>query len=739
MIVEQMKYKLSVETGGFLDATRKIKNETEDMKTKVKRNTGEVTKGFGELNLGIQKFSAEGKNAFAGVMSGAAKFLGVAVTLEGARRAFVSTTDSLIALGAQAAWFGTTAKHMDAFSKSAEAVGSSGAAITGVMDKMNQYQIWSKVQIGAAPANHAALLQLQSQTSLDILGSKNTEEMTMRAMEAIKQLKSEDEAKYYYANALGGSDPALFKAIRSGEYMSEFNKRKESSLITPEMEAQAKQLKKLFVDLDGSASNLKNSLYLAFGPDVINGLKLLSAWVDENGEGIVGFFKEFKDVATELVDALGGMSGTLAILIAYKMGGLPAAAAMAYGIAAEKSDKNDQPTNLESRLTGSGMSSPEAAKNAPGLFMHPLMRGSERVPIRPEQDALYMKTYSAEERKLMDETARYSREDQLKNIKDYENHWYTVSWLNVDKVAKENKEADEAERRRKSLYGTGSGKAEKAKATGAAGTDAIGGRLGSEKPAKSNPTGKAKKSSGGRRPPSAYLGIDIYPGELPQGVEKPSGVVRGEEEYGHFMDEYTDKSGKVINPVKTDVGFSSMDRILDAVTQGESAWKSDARNGESSATGLFQLTDATARGVGLSIDGGNDERLDPEKARAKVAVHWARLLKKYNGNVFDARMAYGMGEHGFDQFIAGKRDIGDEAYNGAVDMTNYYAGMNRAGSMTEQRINQMGGTQQPVNQVYINKVEVTSQPETATALAEDLKAQSERAGTNISFNTPGRR
>ena len=711
MIIEQMKYKLSVETGGFLDATRKIKNETEDMKTKVKRNTGEVTKGFGELNLGIQKFSAEGKNAFAGVMSGAAKFLGVAVTLEGARRAFVSTTDSLITLGTQAAWFGTTAKHLDAFNKTAVSVGSSGEAITSVMSRMNDLKVWQDTGRGPAPGFYNSLQFLEGQTTAKVTAAQSAEEKTLALFEGIRQLKDESQAQQMFTEITGLNDPALFMSVRSGEFIKTFEDRKQKSAVSPEMLDQAKEVKALMVDLNQATEKFTNTMYMKFAPSVIYGLKLLSGWVDENGEGVVEFFKEFKDVATELVDALGGMSGTLAILIAYKMGGLPAAAAMAYGIAAEKSDKNDQPTNLESRLTGSGMSSPEAAKNAPGMFMHPLMRGSERVSIRPEQDALYMKMYSAEERKLMDETAKYSREDQLKNIKDYENHWYTVSWLNVDKAVKENKEAEEAERRRQLLDGKES----------------------------SAPSGNDRKVAGARKPPSASLGVDIHPGALPAGVSKPSGIVRGKEKYGYIMDEYTDKNGNIINPVKTDVGLASIDRIIDAVSQGESGWKHDAKNNRSSATGIFQLTDATARGIGLSIDGGTDERLDPEKARAKVAIHWARLLKKYNGNVFDARMAYGMGEHGFDQFIAGKRDMGDEAYNGAVDMTNYYAGMNRAGSMTEQRINQMGGAQQPINQIYINNVDVSSQPVTATALADDLLAQAERSGVNEVFNTPGRR
>ncbi|MDH0357210.1 hypothetical protein, partial [Morganella sp. GD04133] len=183
-------------------------------------------------------------------------------------------------------------------------------------------QIWSKVGIGAAPENLAALSLLQARSNVNITEAKNAEEMTLRAMEAIRQLDKEDDAKYFYMNALGGSDPALFQAIRSGEYQKAFEEYKGKSLYTPEMESQAKQVKKLMSDLNAEANNFMNTMYVNFAPDVISGLKSLNTWISENRDGIVGFFKEWTGVMGDLVDSFGGIEEVLKALVAYKIGGV---------------------------------------------------------------------------------------------------------------------------------------------------------------------------------------------------------------------------------------------------------------------------------------------------------------------------------------------------------------------------------------------------------------------------------
>lgn len=705
MIVEQMKYKLSVETGGFLDATRKIKNETEDMKTKVKRNTGEVDKGFKGLTLGLQKFSAEGKTAFSGVMSGAAKFLGVAVTLEGARRAFVSTTDSLITLGTQAAWFGTTAKHLDAFNKTAESVGSSGASITSVMSRMNDLKVWQDTGRGSAPGFYNSLQFLESETTAKITEAKTAEEKTLALFEGIRQLKSESQAQQLFTEITGLNDPAMFQSVRSGEFMKTFEDRKQKSIVSPEMLTQAKEVKALMVDLNQATEKFTNTMYMKFAPSVVSGLKSLSAWVDENGEGVVGFFKEWSGVMGDLIDSFGGIEEVLKALVAYKIGGVYGLAAylgMRAGDATTPEDQKNRP-EISKRWTIRSLNS---HYYSPSIgFEHPLTDEGGKIPITQAEYDQYMSDYTAEERADMDKRGNYSQAEQLKSIDTSLQRLSNIPEAIGEEFAKSHTQKGGAlsDFSRGGNFNIVLDKPTKsvssAMPSGSPGTDAIGGRLGSGRKLKSGET------------------------------------------YKYETGEYYDANGKIVNPVMTDAGEISMDRLLDAVAFRESRGNPSAKNPNSSATGAWQMITGTARDNSLTVDHANgiDDRLDPEKARAGAEILMRKLLKQYNGNVADALFAYAGGGGGVNRVLRGDMGgLNNESVESVYKLTEYFDGMNLAGSLTHQQLQKMDTTQTAPTQVYINKVEVTSQPETATALAEDLKAQSERAGVNISFNTPGR-
>lgn len=703
MIVEQMKYKLSVETGGFLDATRKIKNETEDMKTKVKRNTGEVTKGFGELNLGIQKFGTEGKNAFTSVMSGAAKFLGVAVTLEGARRAFVSTTDSLITLGTQAAWLGMNAKHLDAFNRAAESVGSSREAVGSALGRMNEWDIWSKTNVGPAPAYLAAMYQLQSESAVNIMNGKNAEEKTLRAFEAIKNLKNESRAQQLYTSALGLSDPALFQAIRSGEYQKAFEAYKGKSLYTPEMEAQAKQVKKLMTDLNAEANNFMNTMYVNFAPNVISGLKSLNAWISENRDGIVGFFKEWTGVMGDLVDAFGGVDEVLKALVAYKIGGIYGLAAylgMRTGDATTPEEQKNRPEISKGflfRSINSRYYTPE------GLFEHPLTDEGKKIPITQAEYNQYMSDYTAEERADMDKRGNYSQAEQLKNIDTSLQRLSNIPEAIGEEFAKTHAQKGGA----LSDFSRGGNfnivldkqpKAPIAAPAESAGKDIIGGRLG---------TGRKLKSG---------------------------------ETYKYETGEYYDTNGNIVNPVETDAGTISMDRLLDAVAFRESRGNPSAKNPHSTATGAWQFVEGTARDNGLTVNhsAGIDDRLDPERARAAADILMRKLLKQNNGNVADALFAYAGGGGGVNRVLRGdKSGLNNESVESVYKLAEYFDGINFEASKVHQTL-QVSGQAQPQPQFYVNNIEINSQPESVDALSNSIQEQASRAGMNVSFDTMGR-
>lgn len=703
MIVEQMKYKLSVETGGFLDATRKIKNETEDMKTKVKRNTGEVTKGFGELNLGIQKFGAEGKNAFTSVMSGAAKFLGVAVTLEGARRAFVSTTDSLITLGTQAAWFGTTAKHLDAFGRAAESVGSSKEVINSTLNRMNEWDIWDKTNVGPAPAYLAEIMRLESESAVNITNGKNAEEKMLRAFEAIRQLKSEDSAKMLYSTALGMNDPALFKSIRSGEYQKAFEEYKGKSLYTPEMEAQAKQVKKLMTDLNAEASNFMNTMYVNFAPNVISGLKTLNTWISENRDGIIGFFKEWTGVMGDLVDAFGGVDEVLKALVAYKIGGI-------YGLAAYLGMRTGDATTPEDQKNRPEISKRWAIRSlnshyySPSIgFEHPLTDQGKKIPITQAEYDQYMNDYTTEERADMDKRGNYSQAEQLKNIDNSLQRLGDIPQLLGEEFVKSHTQKGHA-----------------------LSDFSQGGNYG---------VVLDKQSTAPAATPVDSAGKDIIGGRLGPGVKLKSG-----ETYKYQTTEYFNEDGSIENPIETDAGIISLSRMADAVAWRESRGNPLAKNPKSSATGAFQMVIGTARDNGLKVDPSNgiDERLDPEKARASAEILMSKLLKQFDGNVADALFAYAGGAGATRRFINGdKTALNQESIESVYKLGEYFSSLNLEASKVHKALQSPAG-QQPPPQIYINNVEVTSNPETASALSNDLMSQSQRAGVNVSFYTPNR-
>lgn len=703
MIVEQMKYKLSVETGGFLDATRKIKNETEDMKTKVKRNTGEVTKGFGELNLGIQKFSAEGKNAFTSVMSGAAKFLGVAVTLEGARRAFVSTTDSLITLGTQAAWLGMNAKHLDAFNRAAESVGSSREAVGSALGRMNEWDIWSKTNVGSAPAYLAEIANLQSESAVNIMNGKNAEEKTLRAFEAIRSLKSEDRAKQLYTTALGLSDPALFQAIRSGEYQKAFEEYKDKSSYTTEMDQKARQVRKLMTDLDVEIKKLTDNLYLNFAPDVIKGLDQLSKWINENQDGVIGFFKEWSGVMGDLISSFGDIGEVLKVLVAYKIGGV-------YGLAAYLGMKAGDATTPEEQRNR-----PEISKGvlfrslnshyySPSIgFEHPLTDEGKKIPITQAEYDKYMSSYTAEERADMDKRGNYSQADQLKNIDTGLQRLSDIPKAIGEEFAKTHTQKG-----------------------GALSDFSRGGNFNIvlDKQPKAPTTA-----------PVESAGKDIIGGRLGPGVKLKSG-----ETYKYQTTEYFNEDGSIENPIETDAGIISLSRMADAVAWRESRGNPLAKNPKSSATGAFQMVIGTARDNGLKVDPSNgiDERLDPEKARASAEILMSKLLKQFDGNVADALFAYAGGAGATRRFINGdKTALNQESIESVYKLGEYFSSLNLEASKVHQVI-QSSGQSQPQPQFYVNNMEINSQPESVDALSNAIQEQASRAGMNVSFDTMGR-
>uniref|UniRef100_UPI0023675297 transglycosylase SLT domain-containing protein n=1 Tax=Morganella morganii TaxID=582 RepID=UPI0023675297 len=502
----------------------------------------------------------------------------------------------------------------------------------------------------------------------------------------------------------------LFQAIRSGEYQKAFEEYKDKSSYTTEMDQKARQVRKLMTDLDVEIKKLTDNLYLNFAPDVIKGLDQLSKWINENQDGVIGFFKEWTGVMGNLVDSFGGIEEVLKALVAYKIGGV-------YGLAAYLGMKAGDSWTPEEQKNRPEISKQWSIRSAnsqswwpvdnspiPGLgFEHPLTDKGTKIPITQGEYDQYMRDYTAEERAEMDKRGNYSQAEQLKNIDTSLQRLSNIPEAIGEEFAKTHTQKGGA----LSDFSRGGNfnivldkqpKAPSVASVASAGKDVIGGRLG-------------------------------------PGVKLKSG-----ETYKYQTTEYFNEDGSIENPIKTDAGIISLSRMADAVAWRESRGNPLAKNPKSSATGAFQMVTGTARDNGLKVDPSNgiDERLDPEKARVAAEILMSKLLKQFDGNVADALFAYAGGAGATRRFINGdKTALNQESIESVYKLGEYFSSLNLEASKVHQVI-QSSGQSQPQPQFYVNNMEINSQPESVDALSNSIQEQASRAGMNVSFDTMGR-
>lgn len=347
MIIEELAYKVTVRTEEFLSGKKKVEEgakslgknvsdalgeaetSTKGIGTEVKkvgdqvRRTADDTKrpfgfisgGFFGAAKGAKEFGKEGKEALGSVVTGTAKFLGLALSIEGTRRLFTSATNSLVDLGNASSFLDMNARSLDGWKKSAESVGSTAESITSAMMKLKNAKNWSVSGMGAPDDSTQAVLQLGSQTGVDIIGAKDPGEMFKRAEDALRRVPKAQAEQWIQRL---GYDTSLLPSILDGSLDKNQGKFQNSSNVTDEMMKKAREVKSVMGELDQVIQNLGNDIVIAFGGDAIEAMKEFDSWVVNNKDNILGFFREGADWAKKMSDAVGGTSNALNLLLAIK-------------------------------------------------------------------------------------------------------------------------------------------------------------------------------------------------------------------------------------------------------------------------------------------------------------------------------------------------------------------------------------------------------------------------------------
>ena len=332
MIIQELAYKVSLQASEFLNGKRQVQSASEELAGNLANNNKKVQTQLSSLTQGMDSFGKTGNNAFSLVQSSAAKFLGVALTLEGARRLFMGTTDQLVRMGNTSAFLGMSTQSLDGFTKAAQAAGASGQSMGGVLMRLKNAQLWQQTGMGAPDESTIAMLQAQGATGVNIIGAQNPGQALLRMRTALMRMP--DAQRQYMAGRMG-VDPDLYEAMMRPDFARNVNQYTQNSSMTDPNVKSAQQIQKALTDLQQTAEGVGATLVQVFGPDITNGLHQLDQWIRQNKGSISGFFQELSSDAERLTNAMGGIGNLLKVYAGWRVGGLPGAVAAAGGITAE--------------------------------------------------------------------------------------------------------------------------------------------------------------------------------------------------------------------------------------------------------------------------------------------------------------------------------------------------------------------------------------------------------------------
>lgn len=682
MIVDELAYRITVKADDFLNGKRKVESGANEMRNNLRRTSNESTESLGKLTFGFSRLGQAGDNAFKTVQTGAAKFLGVALTLEGARRMFSSTTTDLVRLGNVSSFLGMSATSLQGFERAATAVGVSSQSMTNSLARVKNAQLWSRTGMGAPDESTVAIQQLQGMTGTDIIGAATPGEGLLRQAQALRKL-NKDQAQVMWQR-MGGADE-MFNLMFSGNLGTLQKDFEKQSNATPAAIKQAMDVTKTLEELKATADSVGQEFVRIFGKGINDALSEFGEWVKNNKDNILGFFQDGSKWAKDFADALNGSSNALHsffqitenfnLLTGFNKPiiDIPGISDKAGQVSIPKDIKID-PSNPFG-LTKSNQ--------------NPYDNGYT-VPAGGYKD-------SNSGPGIIDEVKSYMQDERLKRLKTEDTKALTP---------------------------------EGTKGLTPEGTKGL--TPGATNPELAYP--QSKQNNDWFSDLLRSMGI----GSAGAAITRPSFIKHGENMLSST--DIGNAGSAMVSPEITRRGDTMLNNqvgssLLDALAMTESGGNPLAYNSKSGATGMYQFMPGTARDMGLKVGNGVDERLDPEKSRAAASAYLSQLIKRYKGNVTDALQAYNWGMGNMDKYIAAGRSgfMPKETQDYPVKVAKYYQQMtNTALAPRQAGYNQDNSQTSTTN---IGTVQVNSNPTSVDQLTQSIEQQAQRSHITVSFSS----
>ena len=335
--VEKMSYDVSLSYDSFLTGKKKVQDGLNDIEKSfqdqsraadesavktgravdksgrsIQDSNRKSSMSYGLLTNRMRDMGDAGKNSFKLASTGAAAFLGVALSLDGARRMFVSTTDQLVRLGNMGDYLGMSARSVDGFAKSAEQMGASGEEAISMLNRMKQAQLNWRNGFGGDPDMRNTLLQIGTAGNQDILNQTDPGKMMLATARALNNIPRE-RAQVLAGQA--GFSPSMQEAIFSPNYESNVARLTGNSGATEDAVKQARNVKNVMVELNQAVEGVGDSMVLAFGPDVVKGMQSMEQSINNNKSAILGFMRDGVYWTNQFTGALNGAENKLSHML----------------------------------------------------------------------------------------------------------------------------------------------------------------------------------------------------------------------------------------------------------------------------------------------------------------------------------------------------------------------------------------------------------------------------------------
>lgn len=310
-IIDALVVTLGLDSSGFKKGQKDVSDGLDDTRNDAERTAKDM--------------EAAGKRAasfFGSIRNEIIALAGVSLSLYGVKNFVTEMTNSLTQLGVSSKALDMTAKELDGFTGAAEAAGSSGEKIVGVLQ--NFQDLITEFRGGGDISNNPLTKTLGG---IEAIIGKKFDLKSMSSGDIMRQIAENWHMFSKDAQRKIGKDlnfdNATIQDLNSGKFLKNQKYFENQSKATESLIKDTAKLNVQFVELKRNFEAAGQTLFKAMLPylEKIPPLLIkLGDWITEHGPTIEKFFSDSATEIQHVVDAVGGWENALKVLLAFVVG-----------------------------------------------------------------------------------------------------------------------------------------------------------------------------------------------------------------------------------------------------------------------------------------------------------------------------------------------------------------------------------------------------------------------------------